>query len=202
MKTISREAEISIEIKRSKFIGRSFRCPAPEEALAAVRKIRESARDATHHCWAYRVGITGEQARYQDDGEPQGTAGPPILEVLKKSEVTNTLIVVTRYYGGIKLGAGGLARAYREAAKGVLDESRPKDLRLLAEIEAPVPYPLLGAFENRLAQEGAEILEKTFGETVLIRLRLPAEREPSFRSVYDNLVGGKLVYTIIGRDYR
>ena len=202
MKTLSREAEVSIEIKRSKFIGRSFRCPSPEEALSTIRKVRESSREATHHCWAYRIGITGEQARYQDDGEPQGTAGPPILEVLKKNEVTNALIVVTRYYGGVKLGAGGLARAYREAAKGVLEESRLKELRLLMDIEAPIPYSLLGPFENRLAQEGAEIVEKIFGEIVVVRLRLPADREPSFRSVYDNLVGGKLAYTILGRDYR
>ena len=105
MKTISREAESAIEIKRSRFIGRSFKAATPDEALAIVKRVRETWRDATHHCWAYRVGTTGEQARYDNSGEPQGTAGPPILDVLKHLDLTNTLVVVTRYYGGTKLGA-------------------------------------------------------------------------------------------------
>ena len=201
MKTISREAEISIEIKRSRFVGRSFKCPAAEEALAAVKKLREARRDASHHCWAYRVGISGEQARYADDGEPQGTAGPPILEALKKNETTNALIVVTRYFGGIKLGAGGLVRAYGEAAKRVLAESGAKELRLRLDLEIPVPYPLLGPLENFLAKEGAEISGKTFGENVVVRARLPAEREFPFRSFYTNLVAGRFEFTVRGRDY-
>jgi len=202
MKTITRKAEISVEIKRSKFVGRSFQGPTAEEALATVKKLREAHRDATHHCWAYRIGLTGEQARYNDDGEPQGTAGPPILEVLKKSDVTNVLIVVTRYYGGVKLGAGGLARAYGDTAKRVLAESGLKELRLMMNIEAPIPYPLLGPLENHLIKDGAEIDGKIFGENVLIRLRLPADLEPEFRSFYLNLVSGRFAYVILGQDYR
>ena len=100
MKTISREAEYAFEVKRSRFIGRSFKVATTDEALAIVKRVRETCHDATHHCWAYRIGITGEQARYDNSGEPQGTAGPPILDALKNAGVTNALVVVTRYYGG------------------------------------------------------------------------------------------------------
>ncbi|MCX6565488.1 MAG: IMPACT family protein [Candidatus Aminicenantes bacterium] len=202
MRTISREAEIVTEIKRSRFIGRSFLQSTPDEALALIIKLRQAERDATHHCWAYRLGREGEQARYSDDGEPRGTAGPPILEVLKKNDVTNVVLVVTRYYGGIKLGTGGLARAYGDAAKRVLEESRLKDLRLTADIEAAVPYPLLGALENYLAGEGGEITGKTFGEFVRVRLRLPADREADFEEYYARLTAGKSSLTVLGRDYR
>jgi len=202
MKTITREAAIEIEIKKSRFIGRSFLRAAPADALAAVKELRAAERDATHHCWAYRIGRDGEQARYNDDSEPQGTAGPPILEILKKNETTNTLIVVTRYYGGIKLGAGGLARAYGDAAKRVLEESLLKDLRLMTDVEAPVPYPQLGPLENYLGREGAEVIGKTFGEFVTVRLRIPAEREAAFREFLDRLTAGKSALAVLGRDYR
>jgi uncharacterized YigZ family protein len=202
MKTITREAAIKTEIKRSRFIGRSFLRTEAEEALAAVKKLRGDERDATHHCWAYRIGRDGEQARYNDDGEPQGTAGPPILEILKKNDATNVLLVVTRYYGGIKLGAGGLARAYGDAAKRVLEESHLKELRLTMDAEAPVPYSQLGPLENFLAREGAEILGKTFSAFVTVRLRIPADREADFREFYNRLTAGKSALSVLGRDFR
>ena len=140
---------------RSRNLDRDQTIPVHRPELPPVRAGRSPGRgqessakpSATRPITAGPTGSagTGEQARYSDDGEPRGTAGPPILEVLKKNDATNVLVVVTRYYGGIKLGAGGLARAYGDAAKRVLEESRLKDLRLMADIEAPVPYPLLGA---------------------------------------------------------
>jgi len=199
--TISREAEVTLEVKRSHFIARSFKCATPEAALAAVKRTRQIYQDASHNCWAYRAGVSGEQARYNDDGEPQGTAGPPILEVLKKNQMTNTLIIVTRYFGGIKLGAGGLVRAYGEAAKKALKDSRPKEMKLMREIRAPLPYGLLALFENHLSREGFEIIAKDFEENVVVHLRVPVEREMAFLSFYTNLVSGKLVYTVLGERY-
>jgi len=201
MKTISREAEAAIEIKRSKFIGRSFRCATAEDALAAVKKIEESWRDATHHCWAFRIGTSGEQARFDNSGEPQGTAGPPILDALKKSCVTNALIVVTRYYGGTKLGAGGLIRAYGGAAKSVLEASGLKELRLMKEIRAPLPYTLMSKLESYMMREGFEITNRDFGEFVVLRLHVPADSEADFRSFYTGLVNGKLAYTVLREKY-
>jgi putative IMPACT (imprinted ancient) family translation regulator len=109
---------------------------------------------------------------------------------------------VTRYYGGIKLGTGGLARAYGDAAKRVLEASRLKELRLTTDMEAAVPYPLLGALENYLAGEGAEITGKTFGEFISVRLRLPADREADFEAFYARLTAGKSSLAVLGRDYR
>jgi len=201
MKTISREAESAIEIKRSRFIGRSFKCGTPDEALAIVKRVRETWRDATHHCWAYRVGTTGEQARYDNSGEPQGTAGPPILDVLKHLDLTNTLVVVTRYFGGTKLGAGGLVRAYSEAAKKAIEASVVTELQLIKEIRAPLPYYLLSQLESYMAREGFEIAARDFGEIVILLLRVPVEREPNFRVFYTGLVNGKLAYTVLGEKY-
>jgi uncharacterized YigZ family protein len=201
MKTISREAESAIEIKRSRFIGRSFKAATPDEALAIVKRVRETWRDATHHCWAYRVGTTGEQARYDNSGEPQGTAGPPILDVLKYNDLTNTLVVVTRYYGGTKLGAGGLVRAYGEAAKKAIEASGVTELQLMKEIRAPLPYNLLSQLESYMAREGFEITARDFGEHVVLTLRVPSDREADFRSFYTGLVSGKLAYIVLGERY-
>jgi len=198
MKTISREAESAIEIKRSRFIGRSFKAATPDEALAIVKRVRETWRDATHHCWAFRVGASGENARYDNSGEPQGTAGPPILDVLKHNDLTNALIVVTRYYGGTKLGAGGLVRAYGEVTKKAIEASGVTELRLVREISAPVPYALLAPFEAYLAREGLEVVNKEFGEIVILLLRVPVDREPDFRVFYSGLVSGKLAYIVLG----
>jgi uncharacterized YigZ family protein len=201
MNGLSREAEIVLEIKRSKFIGRSFLRTTPAAALEAVQTLRRAHRDATHHCWAYRAGLKGEQARYNDDGEPQGTAGPPILQVLERREVTNALIVVTRYYGGIKLGTGGLAHAYGEAAKRVLDESRPREIRLMAEIKVLVPHGQLTPVERFVERKRGEVLEREFLEHVTLRIRIPSADLPEFRTFHADLVNGRYDLVLIGEDY-
>jgi uncharacterized YigZ family protein len=201
MKTISREAESAIEIKRSRFIGRTFKCAASRDALAVVKRIRETWRDATHHCWAFRIGMSGENARYDNAGEPHGTAGPPILDALKNAGVTNALIVVTRHYGGTKLGAGGLVRAYGEAAKKAIEASGVTELQLIKEIRAPLPYSLLSQLESYMAREGFEIAARDFGEHVVLTLKIPSDREADFRSFYTGLVGGKLAYIVLGERY-
>jgi uncharacterized YigZ family protein len=201
VRTIIREAEFALTIKRSKFFSRSFKRTSPEEALSAVKDAKARYRDAHHNCWAYRVGTTGEQARASDDGEPGGTAGPPILEALKRGRVTNTLIVVTRYFGGIKLGAGGLVRAYGDAAKGVLDASGLKDLRLMKSLAATVPYSLLATLEKYADQEGFEVVSREFLENVNLGFRVPSEREPDFRAFFADLVGGKSGLLATGEEY-
>ncbi|MDZ5010506.1 YigZ family protein, partial [Clostridium perfringens] len=102
--------------KKSEFIGYAKRCESEEEAKAFIAEIKNKHKQATHNCWAYVIGENMVVQRYSDDGEPQGTAGIPILEVMKKSNVTDCAIVVTRYYGGILLGAGGLTRTYTKGA--------------------------------------------------------------------------------------
>ncbi len=201
MNGLSREAEIALEIKRSKFIGRSFLRASPAAALGAVQGVRQAHRDASHHCWAYRTGLTGEQARYDDDGEPQGTAGPPILQVLERRKVTNALIVVTRYYGGIKLGTGGLAHAYGEAAKLVLDESRPREIRLMVELKAIVPHGQLAPMEKFVEKKRGEVLGREFTEHVVLRVRIPSADLPEFLTFHANLVNGRYEPVLLGEDY-
>ena len=201
IKTLEREAEISLEIKRSRFVGRSFKRTTAKDALAAVKDVRAANRAADHNVWAFRIGMTGEQARYSDDGEPGGTAGPPVLEVLKKNDVTQALVVVTRTFGGIKLGAGGLVRAYSGAAKSVLAASGLKELRRMATIEAALPYGQLASLENYASREGIEILSRGFAEHVTLTVRLPSARAAEFRAFHTNLAGGKFASRVLGEDY-
>ncbi len=201
IKALEREAEISLEIKRSRFVARSFKRTTVEDALAAVKDVQAANRAADHNVWAFRVGLTGEQARYSDDGEPGGTAGPPVLEILKRSDVTQALVVVTRYFGGIKLGAGGLVRAYAGAAKSVLGASGLKELRRMATVEAVLPYAQLAGLEKQASREGFEILSREFAELVTVTVRVPSARVDEYRSFHTNLVGGKFASHVLVEDY-
>jgi uncharacterized YigZ family protein len=191
MNVISRQAEAVLEVRKSRFLAGTFRAASTDEALALLKRIREESRDADHHCWAWRIGPGGEQSRYSDDGEPSGTAGPPILQVLARREMTNVLLVVTRYFGGTKLGAGGLARAYGEAAKAALDASEPRPLRLLVRFRVELPHAALPAFEHYLNKLGFAVEAREFREIVALVVRLPAESESSFRSFHLDLVSGR-----------
>ena len=119
--TIEQPCEILQVIKKSKFYGRLFPAQTPEEAQAVLDACKKQYWDASHNCSAYVIGRMGELSRCSDDGEPQGTAGVPVLEVIKKSGADDCVIVVTRYFGGILLGASGLVRAYSTAAKSAVD---------------------------------------------------------------------------------
>ena len=116
-RTIAHESEIEIVIKKSRFIGYAFLVSSAEEANEKLAALRKRQWDASHHCSAYVLGADKQLQKYSDDGEPQGTAGMPILQVLHHKDVTNTMVVVVRYFGGVLLGAGGLVRAYSEAAR-------------------------------------------------------------------------------------
>lgn len=136
-KTIKADCEELIEIKKSKFIGYAFFCENVEQATLKIKQIRLEHKKATHVCFAY---VIGTQEKASDDGEPQGTAGVPILEIIKKQNLKNVLIIVVRYFGGIKLGAGGLVRAYGESALSVIKKSGVADLFFANEYEICVNY--------------------------------------------------------------
>lgn len=120
-RTIAHKSEIEIVIKKSRFLGYAFLVGSAEEANETLAALRKRHWDASHHCSAYVLGEDKQLQKYSDDGEPQGTAGMPILQVLHHKDVTNTMVVVVRYFGGVLLGAGGLVRAYSEAAAKALD---------------------------------------------------------------------------------
>lgn len=123
-RTITKEADAEFTERRSRFIGHAMPVSSEEDALAFVAMIKEQHGDATHNVWAYNLK-NGRQ-RYSDDGEPQGTAGPPVLEVLQKERLVDAAVVVTRYFGGVLLGAGGLVRAYSHGAKLALEAACPR----------------------------------------------------------------------------
>ena len=120
-KTLRAENSAEFVINKSRFIGYGCPCETEEEALAFLARIRQKHKDATHNCYAYIIGLNSGIMRYNDDGEPGGTAGMPIIEVMKARGVVNCAVVVTRYFGGILLGAGGLVRAYAQGSKAALD---------------------------------------------------------------------------------
>ena len=145
-KTIKQPAREEYVINKSRFIGHACPCQTEEQALAFLKRIREEYRDATHNCYAYVIGENAGIMRYSDDGEPGGTAGLPMMEVLKARGVVNLCVVVTRYFGGILLGAGGLVRAYSHSCALALDAAQVSIMELTQRVLFDVPYPLWDKF--------------------------------------------------------
>lgn len=140
-------------VERSRFIGRALPVASEEEALAYVEKVKEEHYDARHVCYGFRIGRGAQTVdRCNDDGEPARTAGLPIWQILEGREITDTLVVVIRYFGGIKLGMGGLARAYREAARRALDAAGVGERFPSVEVSLSVPYAMHGKVEHLLEQ--------------------------------------------------
>ncbi|WP_194421778.1 IMPACT family protein [Microbacterium abyssi] len=150
--TIAKAVDHELVIKKSRFLAHAAPVSSPEEADAVIAAVRKRAWDARHNCSAQVTGALGERARSSDDGEPSGTAGVPMLEVLRRRELTDVVAVVTRYFGGIKLGAGGLVRAYSSAVAEALDLATVVDRHLLAGVEVPVMHADAGRFENLLRE--------------------------------------------------
>lgn len=151
-RTVKQPGEAELVIKRSRFIGRCFPVADEQEALRLLEQVRRQHWDATHNCYAYSVGVSGACARYSDDGEPSGTAGLPMMEALRRSGVTDALVVVTRYFGGILLGAGGLVRAYSAAAAAAVRSAGEVEMRECVRLSLETPYPLWGRVEPLLCE--------------------------------------------------
>ena len=154
MRTVGGDIEYELVINRSRFICALARVPDEEAARAFVAVRRKAHWNATHNCTAYRVGEDGQVQRSSDDGEPSGTAGVPMLEVLRQRELTDVVAVVTRYFGGVKLGAGGLVRAYGRAVAEAVDAVGTVTLRRLPVITVTVEYHLGGGVESALRRAG------------------------------------------------
>ncbi len=153
--TICRDSETETTIQKSRFLARCFRVTEEAEAAAALASVRKLEWGAKHHCYAFRIGACGELTRSSDDGEPSGTAGAPILNVLLSRDVTDLLCVVTRYFGGILLGTGGLTRAYGGAAQSAVEAAGILRMSPGAQYRAVFSYPLWAAMEPRLRQVAA-----------------------------------------------
>ncbi|WP_460799845.1 IMPACT family protein [Microbacterium sp. GXF0217] len=161
--TIADAVEHELVIKKSRFIAHVSPVASPEEADAVIARIRKQYWDARHNCSAQVTGTTGDRARSSDDGEPSGTAGIPMLEVLRRRDLTDVVAVVTRYFGGVKLGAGGLVRAYSSAVSEALDAAVLRDRMLLSRATITVPHGDAGRFDN-LIREWVAVHGASLGE--------------------------------------
>jgi uncharacterized YigZ family protein len=189
--TVATELRHEIEpIKGSRFLTTVAPAASREEALAFVARVREEFRDATHNCWAWRTGARGESFQSSDDGEPSGSAGRPILAQLEGHGVTNAAVVVTRWFGGTKLGVGGLVRAYGGAAGKTLDRAELVPLVVLRRVEVAYPYECSGAVDALLAARGLAPVESDYGASVRLVLEVPEEELDAFlRELSDRTAG-------------
>lgn len=177
--------------KRSRFISHIWRVESEAEARERIEEMKKRYYDARHNCWCYLLQ-EGGVVRYSDDGEPQGTAGQPMLNVFAREEVTNVCCVVTRYFGGILLGAGGLTRAYGGTAKLALDEAGVSRMRLWASLAVPSTYPLYERVRLLAEQRGGIVTDTDFGADVVLTVLLPAEDVDAFRGKLRDLSAGGL----------
>jgi len=157
-----------IIIEKSTFIGYAKPIKTEEEAVEFVNEIKKKHKDATHNVWAYTVGPTMNIQRYSDDGEPQGTAGIPTLEVIKKEDLRDVVVVVTRYFGGVKLGAGGLVRAYTKGAKVGLEAAKIIEKVKYKEVKIKIDYNQLGKVQNEIMNLGYFIKDTIYTDEVEI----------------------------------
>lgn len=176
-KTVQGPAEAGYEINKSRFLTYIARAGDEAQAASFVQQIRKRHWDATHNCAAYVIGAGGRLQKADDDGEPSGTAGRPMLEVLKKNGLTDVVAVVTRYFGGVKLGAGGLIRAYGKAVSLGLAAATIVEKKAFRRLAVEVEYPLLGLLENQLHEHRQRIEEKTFTDKVRFVLLAPKGEE-------------------------
>lgn len=169
MKTILENFFFQIEIEKSKFLGYAIAINNEEDAKNEINRIKKEHPKATHHCYAY---VLKDKQKSNDDGEPAGTAGIPILEIIKQFDLENVLIVVVRYFGGIKLGAGGLVRAYARSAKEVLLVSKIHEIKTLPTYNLIFDYNYISSMENFIAKNQLKILEKEYELKVTYTLLL------------------------------
>lgn len=171
--TIVEPTRVEQKIKDSRFIAGAMPVVSRPDAEAKIAALTTTFHDATHHCYAYRIGLAPELISYfSDAGEPSGTAGRPILNALAEKQLTNVLVVVIRYFGGTRLGTGGLARAYSGSARMALASARIVERFLQTELQISFPYRLTNAVIHQLQLAAAEIMHREYDQFCVFRIRI------------------------------
>lgn len=199
--TVQGYAEASYLIQRSRFLTYIQPVHNEEEAIEFVSRIRKKHYDATHNCSAYTIGLNDDIQKADDDGEPSGTAGRPMLEVLKNRGLKNTAVVVTRYFGGIKLGAGGLVRAYGKAVTEGIVAAGIYRMMLYGKWNVEIPYELLGIIENQLRSGGYHIEDKSFTDVVVLTVCAPKTDGEKLTDGLIDWSGGRAIVREAGEQY-
>ena len=193
-KTIRGTATFEYEEKRSRFIATASFADTEEKALAVLNAVRTANRTARHNVYAYV--LQNGRTRYSDDGEPAKTAGTPVLETIGHAGVADVIVVVTRYFGGILLGTGGLVRAYTAAASGALQQAEIVSMRLVTDCAVTVPYPKFEQAQRMIAAAGAKLQEPEYADAVTLRWRMPAGTEEALCHDLSELTRGSAEVTI------
>ena len=186
--------------KKSRFIGRVWPVETEEEALEKIQKMKKKHYDATHNCWAYI--IKDGPVRFSDDGEPGGTAGMPMLQVLQREGLHNIVCVVTRYFGGILLGAGGLVRAYTKGAKIGVDAAGKSMKRVWSVLYLPIPYNYYERVKLEVTAFGGIIRDTQFGADIELELLFPEAQLQPFLDRITDLSAGTIEGMQTGQEYR
>ena len=190
--TLARYGTSTYEEKRSVFIGEASPVTTEEEALAFLASVKAKYPDARHHVYAYLLRENSKN-RYSDDHEPQGTAGLPVLDVLRKGGLTDAVIVVTRYFGGTLLGAGGLVRAYTAAAAGAVREAGRLTFRTFRPVTVALSYPDYNKLLPEISQRGIRVLDTAYAEGVELSLTMPVEDYDAFAKVVTEQTAGRAI---------
>lgn len=189
--TVAGRGDHEIVIEKSRFISHIARVETEDAAQAFIQEIKKKHKDATHNCSAYMIGEQNQIQKALDDGEPSGTAGVPILEVLKKKELKDTAVVVTRYFGGIKLGAGGLIRAYSKATSEGINNTGVVIRKLMRVISTTVDYTWLGKLENELRSSIYQIKEIQYLGQVNILVYVEETQKETYTAWITELTNGQ-----------
>lgn len=192
-KTITGSGEGLYKEKMSKFLSFAEPCRTPQEALEIVKMYRNEYCDARHCCWAYMLGPERKDFRSNDDGEPSGTAGKPILGQINSFGLTNLVVIVVRYFGGIKLGTSGLIEAYRQAAQEALNVAPTEERLIEEELWVGFEYPLMGEVMRVVKEEGATVLEQDFQLSCRLHLSLRRGQMPHMRQRFEDLYGATIL---------
>jgi len=195
------EGESEVPEKRSRFLGRVRPVSTEQEAQAWIAEVRAKHRDASHNVWAWRIRESGSE-RCSDDGEPQGTSGAPVLDVFRKAGVTNVCCVVTRYFGGTLLGAGGLVRAYTAAAKQALASAGIQSVGVWEKVRFRCPYGRLAVLKNLVASSGGIVADAVYGEDVAVTALFPEERTEAFLASASEATAGTVLPETAGEELR
>ena len=194
------DTESEFTEKRSRFISHIWKVESETEARERIGQMKKKYYDARHNCWCYLIQ-EGGVVRYSDDGEPQGTAGQPMLNVFQREEITNVCCVVTRYFGGVLLGAGGLTRAYTKGAKDALDAAGISTMSLWTLWDVPCTYPLFERMKLDVEACGGVIWDTQYGADILLRVGFPAGGAEPFAARLTELSAGQLEMVPAGEEF-
>lgn len=185
--TIKEDSKAEIIIKKSKFIAEIFYVESQKEAEQKIQEVVKREHSAKHHCFAYRVFEESLVQRMSDDGEPSGTAGNPMLTILQGRDLTNVLVIVTRYFGGILLGTGGLVRAYSDATTEALDKAGVKNKQKGVSISFQIEYSDLEQLKYYLKQIGGKLEKTEYANNVQVTIQVPFDKKEEFTKSYGKL---------------